>query len=403
MNMSVTRIPLPGVINRESLDLYLLACAELPGLADLLFQTGDYVFAKLSGVQRCISDRRLEAEEVERILSLTYGVTGGGQVVSGKAIDYRPQTQKTLREAVSWRANVTRCRVGEVQEALSITMRYITDVPRPFDSLGLEADVAENLFPDYGLVLIAGITGSGKSTMLSSAVRRILEGIRPRKVITFEDPIEYTYQRLGEGHMPKVSQVEIGSHLEEFSQAGPNAMRRGSDVILLGEMRDRESAMAGMELASTGHAVYATLHVETPAQVIDRIISFFPFDVQPSVASKVRANLRMVVTQKQFPLRAGGSARVRSWLVFDRAVKAQMGEVGPAAWEPLLQRLCREGGSDYDSQALPFLNDGRISFDQFCELASVTRPEARAVLASKGWSAERIAGLSEEGAAHGGH
>ena len=377
--MAFDFITFPHNLNEKSLDDFLLKCADLPGLSDLLIQSDDYVFAKCNNVQRRITDRRIDPTEIDLICSIKYGKSAVGVINAGSDLNFRCEVQRTLSDIVSFRANATRGRIGEFSDGVSVTMRFITDVPRPLESLGLEGEIFDNLFPQYGLVLIVGTTGSGKSTILSSANRYRLESRadKPVKIICYEDPIEYTYQTLGSGVMPKVFQAEIGNgrHLNHFHQAGPNAMRRGADVIILGEMRDIASVEAGFELAMTGHCVYATLHVESPAQVIDRVVSFFPFDSQPSAASKLRSVLRMVVAQKQFSTLQGGSARVRSWCVFDRAVHARLATLKFHEWERAIGAICMERGTGFESKALEFLRDGKIDFERFCSVASFTPNE----------------------------
>lgn len=390
--MPVAYLEFPSSLNERTLDSFLLACSAVPGIADVLMQSGDYVWGKIQGTQRRLTARRLEPEEVELAASLTYGKSAIGKINSGEAIDFRAEVSRKIEgegwKTVSFRANATRCRVGDISDGLSMTLRYVTDVPRPLASLGLEQEVTDNLFFQYGLMLVVGTTGSGKSTILSSAKRERLEHRLhdPVKIGSYEDPIEYTYQTFGLGDMPLVTQVEIGKgrHLNSFTQAGPNAMRRGFDVLILGEMRDRASVEAGFELAMTGHAVYATLHVETPAQVIDRIVSFFPEDAQPSAASKLRSVLRMVLAQKQFTNTKGVSERVRSWCVFDRAVNERLAETKYHQWERIITQICAERGTDFDSRVLDVLKAGNLSFERFRNVTGFTRAEAVAYCEAKG-------------------
>jgi defect-in-organelle-trafficking protein DotB len=385
--MSHPLLKFPEPLTRESWDAFLISCAEIPGVADLTIQSEDFVWAKINNVHRPVTDRRIESAEIEMAVAYSYGPTGISELNSGKDLNFAHNAQKTVRQGSRFRVNVTRGRVGDVGDGMSTTMRFITDAPRDFDTLGLEAEIVENFFPQYGLVLVVGTTGSGKTTMLSAANRKRLERTdKPIKLITYEDPVENIYGRLGEGKMPKVFQAEIGRgrHLDHFHQAAPNAMRRGADVIQVGELRDRDSFEAGFEMAMTGHAVYATMHVETPAQAIDRAISMFPYDVQPATASKLRAQLRMVVAQKQFGTLDGKSARVRSWLVMDRAVRTRIGVLKCNEWERELDIICRERGSDFDTQALPYLSDGRINLEGYCAITSMTPKEARAFATERG-------------------
>lgn len=246
----------------------------------------------------------------------------------------------------------------------------------------MEPELDEAFFPEYGLILVVGVTGSGKSTLMASSVRHRLESDSPVSVGTYEDPVEFTYGDLGMGRMPLVSQVEIGqgSDLRAFDRAGPNAMRRKFDVIIAGELRDRQSIEAGLELASTGHAVLATLHVETPAQAVDRIVSFFPYDAQPAVASKLRSVLRVVVAQKLARTTQGKRAAIRSWLVFDREVKEKMGSVPFHDWPRMLSGVVSKRGAAFEQRAVGLLREGVIDLSTFCAVSEMTPREARVYL-----------------------
>src|SRR5438105_4311575 len=157
--MTQAFVPFPNALHERSLEAFLLGCAEIPGVADVLIQSGDYVWGKIQGTQRRLTERRLEPEEVELTAALTYGKTALGVINSGEALDFRAEVHRTINDTVSFRANATRCRVGDISDGISITLRYVTDVPRPLDSLGLEQEIIDNLFPQYGLVLIVGTTG----------------------------------------------------------------------------------------------------------------------------------------------------------------------------------------------------------------------------------------------------
>jgi defect-in-organelle-trafficking protein DotB len=379
----------PSTLTTQSVDEYLLQLVDgLPGLSDLLLQSDDYIFARCSSKLFAVSDRRLEPNEVEQVVMLKYGMSATATLNGGADLNWRVEARRSKNEVASFRANCTRGRVGDCADGMSLTLRYVTDVPRKLESLGLEQEILDNLFPTYGLVLIVGTTGSGKSTILSSANRYRLESRTdsPTKIICYEDPIEYTYQTLGSKVMPRVFQAQIGPghHLNAFEQAGPNAMRRGADVIVLGEIRDVKSAEAAFDLAMTGHCVYATLHVETPAQVVDRIVSFFPDETQPSAASKLRGVLRLVVAQKQFGTTTGSSARVRSWLVFDREVKEALGKIKREEWEIALSNICVQRQSTFETTAFPYVRAGQISVDAYASVANFSPNEARTYLKARG-------------------
>lgn len=385
-------LDLPEVLTEGSIDEFLLKCASIPGVADLTLQTDDYAWAKVNNVYRPVSHRRLETTEIEMLAAWKYGSSALAKLMSGEDLNFRCEVQRSLRDVVTFRANVTRGRIGPRGDGLSATLRFINELPRPLDSLGLENSILEAICPQYGLVLVVGTTGSGKSTILSSVIDHRQRSPRPMKIGSYEDPIEFTFGRAGDRIKPLVFQAEIGKgrHLNEFGQAAPNAMRRGFDALMVGEVRDKESAEAAFDLAMTGHAVYATMHVETPSQVIDRMTSFFPFDAQPSAASKLRAVLRLVVAQKQFNTTDGRSQRARSWCVFDRAINDEMSKARYTEWQTIVDATCSRRDTAFENRVLPMLERGEISLETFCEVSGMTGYEAREYLAGKEIDVSRL-------------
>lgn len=376
----------PGFTVGEFNDL--LKWAAQRKASDLSIQSGDYVFAQIRRVWQPITARRLEPMEVEQIVSMYYGATGPGKLNKGEPLDFRLEAVLNRDEVMAFRANAVACRVGEIATGISITARSIPDVPPPLEALGIEQEIVENFFPRYGLIMVIGTTGSGKSTLMAAVNRHRLEkrAHDPVRIITYEDPVEYTYMRLGEKLMPKVSQTEIGKGggITTFDEAGRNAMRRKADVIVMGEMRDRTSVEAGFEMAMTGHCVMATLHVDTPAQVIDRMVSFFPIDGQPAAANKLRSTLKMVVAQKLVRRTDGNVLALRSWQIFDRATQDRLAGRPFHDWEHILRQMAAERGTDFETRAFPYLRDGILDLESFREVTGFTEAEARAYAEERG-------------------
>ena len=158
-------------------------------------------------------------------------------------------------------------------------------------------DVIET-FTDYpgGLVLVTGPTGSGKSTTLAALVNRITTS-RPCHVVTIEDPIEFLFT----DDKATVSQREVGTDTPSFAEALRNTMRQDPDVIMVGEMRDLETMSTVITAAETGHLVFSTLHTNSAAQTIDRIIDSYPSDQQDQVRSQLALVLRAVVSMNLIP------------------------------------------------------------------------------------------------------
>ena len=158
-------------------------------------------------------------------------------------------------------------------------------------------------FTDYpaGLVLVTGPTGSGKSTTLAALIRRISK-VRACHVVTIEDPIEFLFT----DDKATISQREIGTDTPSFSEALRNCVRQDPDVVMVGEMRDLETMSTVMTAAETGHLVFSTLHTNSAAQTVDRIIDSFPVDQQDQVRGQLALVLRAIVSMQLVQRKDGG-------------------------------------------------------------------------------------------------
>jgi twitching motility protein PilT len=187
---------------------------------------------------------------------------------------------------------------------VSMAIRQIPFNIRTFQDLGLPAVVARMAEKPRGLVLVTGPTGSGKSTTLAAMIDKVN---RERKghIITVEDPIEFIHRH----HSCIVNQREVGSDTHSFSNALKYALREDPDVILIGEMRDLETIQAALTIAETGHLVFATLHTNSAAEAINRIIDVFPSHQQSQVRAQLAFVLEGIITQTLLP-RARGRGRV---------------------------------------------------------------------------------------------
>ncbi|MBK6691912.1 MAG: PilT/PilU family type 4a pilus ATPase [Myxococcales bacterium] len=152
-----------------------------------------------------------------------------------------------------------------------------------------------------GLVLVTGPTGSGKSTSLAAIINEINQR-RPCHIITIEDPIEFVHANKA----ALVSQREIGAHAESFAAALRAALRENPDIVLVGEMRDLETVSMALTAAETGILVFGTLHTNSAAKTVDRLVGVFPTERQPGVRNTLSATLKAVVAQQLLPKKAGG-------------------------------------------------------------------------------------------------
>src|SRR5712672_2536382 len=199
-----------------------------------------------------------------------------------------------------------RCNVFNQRGAVGAVYRLIPEKIRPFGELGLPAVLATLADRPRGLILVTGPTGSGKSTTLAAMVDKInIE--RHEHILTIEDPIEYIHPHKG----CLVNQREVHSDTYSFSNALRAALREDPDIVLIGEMRDLETVEAALKIAETGHLTFGTLHTNSAAQTINRIIDVFPAGQQAQIRTQLSLVLEGIVCQALLP-RADGKGRVVS-------------------------------------------------------------------------------------------
>ena len=185
--------------------------------------------------------------------------------------------------------------------AISFAFRRVPAAIAGFEDLGLPEGVERLAGEPRGLVLVTGATGSGKTTTLAAVVDYINRS-RAQHIVTIEDPIEYL-------HADKrciVNQREIGVDTDSFGQALRRVLRQDPDVILIGELRDAETAHVALQAAESGHLVLSTLHTIDAAETLSRLIEFFPPEKQPQIVSVLAGSLRGVISQRLLPRVGGG-------------------------------------------------------------------------------------------------
>jgi twitching motility protein PilT len=215
-----------------------------------------------------------------------------------------------------FRANVFRQR-----GAIAMAIRQIPFEIRSFETLGIPPVVAGFADRVNGMVLVTGSTGSGKSTTQAALVDKINRERRCH-ILTIEDPIEFVHSH----RMSMVNQREVGSDTKSFGSALKYALRQDPDVVLIGEMRDPETIGAAITMAETGHLVFATLHSNSSAESINRIIDVFSHTQQAQIRTQLAAVLEGIVTQQLVPKKVEGRALAVEVLVVTPAVRALIRE-----------------------------------------------------------------------------
>jgi twitching motility protein PilT len=208
--------------------------------------------------------------------------------------------------------------------ATSFALRVIpNEIPR-FEDLRLPLGVQKMAEEQRGLVLVTGATGSGKSTTLASLIGQI-NRTRRQHIVTIEDPIEFLHS----DHGCIVNQREVGLDTDSFGQALRRALRQDPDVILIGELRDAESAETAMQAAESGHLVFSTMHTVDASETLGRIVEFFPGIKQPQIRSILAGVLRGVVSQRLLPRKEGGRVAAFEMMVNNARISELIRENQP--------------------------------------------------------------------------
>ena len=218
-----------------------------------------------------------------------------------------------IQNLARFRANCFRQR-----GCVAMVLRQIPHLIQTFEQLGLPPVIARLAERPRGLVLVTGPTGSGKSTTLAAMIDKIN---RERKghILTVEDPIEFVHKHQG----CLINQREVGSDTKSFASALKYALREDPDVVLVGEMRDYETIAAGLTIADTGQLAFATLHTNSAAEAINRIIAVFPSHQQQQVRTQLAFVLEGVVTQALIPRKSGkGRVAATEILIATPAIRA---------------------------------------------------------------------------------
>jgi len=210
-----------------------------------------------------------------------------------------------------------RCNIFMQRGNVAVALRQIPYRIKSFEELGLPKVVADFAKLPRGLVLVTGPTGSGKSTTLAAIIDKINRE-RAVHIITVEDPIEYLHRH----QMALVNQREVYADTSSFAVALKYALREDPDVVLVGEMRDLETIEAALSISETGHLAFATLHTNSAAESINRIVDSFPTNQQEQVRMSLSFSLQAIVSQTLIPKVGGGRVLALEILICTPAVRA---------------------------------------------------------------------------------
>ncbi|HLO96457.1 MAG TPA: PilT/PilU family type 4a pilus ATPase [Burkholderiaceae bacterium] len=245
------------------------------------------------------------------------------------------------------------------QGHVALVLRTIPQNLPSIDSLDLPPILKDVVLTKRGLVIVVGATGSGKSTTLAAMIDHRNESTYGH-IITIEDPVEFVHPHKN----CIVSQRELGLDTDSWDMALKNTLRQAPDVILMGEIRDRETMEHAVAFAETGHLCMATLHANSANQALDRIINFFPEERRAQLLMDLSLNLRSIVSQRLLPRREGKGRiaaveiLLNTPLISDMIFKGEVGEI-----KEIMKRSREQGMQTFDQALFDLFEFGRINYE----------------------------------------
>jgi len=252
--------------------------------SDIYLSTGAPVSAKINGVMSPLDEGVLSSAQIKEV---AYAVMDDEQIA---AFERKPEMNLAISESGIGRFRVN---IFRQRSSISMVVRNIKVEIPAWQDLGLPPVLTDIIMAKHGLVLFVGATGSGKSTSLASLIDH-RNNNSAGHIITIEDPIEFVHRH----KQSIVNQREVGLDTDCYEDALKNTLRQAPDVILIGEVRDRETMEHAIAFAETGHLAISTLHANNANQALDRIINFFPEERRNQLLLDLSLNLRAFVSQR---------------------------------------------------------------------------------------------------------
>ena len=318
--------------------------------SDLFITTGFPPAIKIDGEIKPFADRPLTPEQSSLIVRSIMNDKQAKDFDATKECNFAIFPQGIGRFRVS--AFITQGNVGAV-------LRTITTKIPTFDELELPAVLQDVSMTKRGLVLVVGGTGSGKSTTLAAMIGHRNENSHGH-IVTIEDPVEFVHPHLG----CVMTQREVGVDTETWHNALKNTLRQAPDVILIGEIRERETMEYGIQFAETGHLCLATLHANSANQALDRIINFFPEERRQQLLMDLSLNIRAMISQRLIPRenRIGRVAAMEillaSPLISDLIFRGEVAQI-----KEIMAKSTRLGMQTFDQALYTLYEDGAISYE----------------------------------------
>ncbi len=354
-----------NIRSKQEIEGLLIVTAQ-EGASDLHLSVGCYPIIRIDGRLVPLTNKEmLTPKTTEELIFSLFTEKQKEELEKNKEIDFSYELEGKTR----YRVNVFYQR-----GYLSAAFRLIPSKVKALEELNIPTRVYDFIQPTQGFVLVVGPSGHGKSTTLAALIDKINHE-RYEHIITIEDPIEYVYTQ----DRCIINQREVHTDTKSFGNALRSIFREDADVILVGEMRDWDTISTAITAAETGHLVLATLHTNSAAQTIDRIIDCFPANQQNQIRSQMAANLLGIMSQRLIPRIGGGRVPAVEVLVANSAVRNLIRENKVHQLDLVINTSADDGMVSLNASLAELVKRGEISMEN-AEIYSTNVDDLRMLL-----------------------
>ena len=328
------------------LESYLQVVVDYGG-SDLHLEAGAPPAIRLNGDIKFLDEPLLERTQVEEMLLPILSKSLAQEFLDTGSVDFSYEVPNLSRFRVNFLLH---------NRGMGGVFRTIPSRVPTLDDLNLPPVINQIANIPKGLVIVTGPTGSGKSTTLAAIVNHI-NRTRRKHIITIEDPIEFVHK----SDKSMIQQREIGAHAKSFAKSLRSALRESPDIVLVGEMRDLETISEAIRAAETGHMVLGTLHTNSAAKTVDRIVDVFPAEEQDQIRSMLSGSLKAVIAQQLLQTRdRKGRVAVQEIMIVNFGIAGLIREAKTSMISSFIHMGSEEGMQSMDSHLIELCQSGWI-------------------------------------------
>ncbi|MFN3610440.1 PilT/PilU family type 4a pilus ATPase [Tepidimonas sp.] len=318
--------------------------------SDIYLSAASPVLIKINGVSMPVNAQALPADGPYRLLA---------EVVTPEQLQEYDRTGE-LNIAIPM-PEVGRFRISAMRQrgTCAVVVRFISGQIPKVSELGIPPVLTQMIMAKRGLMLVVGSTGSGKSTTLAALLDHRNENTTGH-ILTIEDPIEYLFKN----KKSVVNQREVGTDTASLNVALKNALRQAPDVILIGEIRDRETMSQAIAYAQSGHLVLATLHANNSYQALNRILNFYPVEVRPTMLNDLASSLKAIVSQRLLRTVDGGRTPAVEVMVNTRLISELIEKADFFGVREALEKSMAEESQTFEADLARLILSGRITREE---------------------------------------